>query len=280
MSPDAVQALVARCLAEPSFLAASLAAEAEQAPGGEGLGAGDAAGVLGAERLERLGLFRGFITKIKHNALRRVVPLTLDLLACLRLEVDVFAACSAEYVILRAAGPLSPDRQLAFFEDQLARFLKTQPGAVREGVLALLAHEACAWRVGMETGPAAAAPGAVAPCGGLRVQGYGVDVLALADALATGSFDPAADWPRRACRLAYRRTPDGLAVAEIDGFSAFVLSLVDGRRDVAAITEAVAAAGLPQVSEADVGALLAQAGGLGLVVMPAPQGEGRPCVSC
>ncbi len=75
VDPDGAHAEVARYLTDPVALQAACE--------GDGFGS-----ICDREQLHRLLLFRGFITKIKHNALRRAIPCTLRLISTLKFEIE------------------------------------------------------------------------------------------------------------------------------------------------------------------------------------------------
>ncbi len=285
MNPDHVQALVARCLAEPEFLAtaldiASTTAGQQAAARTSNEAIPDeyvAAALIGREALKRLTLFRGFITKVKHNGLRRVVPLTLSLLGAIELESAFFSAFSAAYVEARASGPLPTDRHLSLLEGHLTAFLDGKPPPTRTLILDILTHETVLWRLsaqdmGTQSAEHSAGEG-IRWCGELALRRYDVDVLLACKGLARGCFDRNANWVERRQVLAYFRPDAGerIAVFEADEFTCLAFSLVDGRRNVRNIAAELAQMGLGQITIAELDAFFADAARKGLVQL-----EGKP----
>ena len=89
---DDVQAELARYLSHPAALQAAC----------DESGANS---ICDGEQLRRLRLFRGFITKVKHNALRRAIPCTLRLISGPEIRDRVFCHAVTGVRRIPAARP-------------------------------------------------------------------------------------------------------------------------------------------------------------------------------
>lgn len=140
MNPDLAHSIVARCLTDPDFL---LRAHARSRSSGLGEGTAEdmAAELLGDGELERLRRFLGFITKVKHNALRRRIPATLGLMGALGIELAFFCDFSSAYVAARREGPLKPREHLELMSGALSEFLGNQADANAVAVTETFSHE-------------------------------------------------------------------------------------------------------------------------------------------
>ena len=235
MTADDAQALVARCLVEPGFLPAAVGAVEENGP------------MLTTTRtnlpcqFEALILFRGFITAIKHNGLRKIAPLTLRLLHAFNLEVAFFAAMAPAYQEARRNGPLPLPELFSNFEFQLAEYLP-RVGAEMRGVLeAMLRHERNILHT--STNPVEDPRGSgprLAP--GARVEHFPLDVLALCAELSREPLGPPPAADRRDQFLFYRRDGAATRAFEIDAISATVVSGLDGRRGFSEVCDSAAEA--------------------------------------
>lgn len=239
---DRVHGLVARCLSEPTFLDAARA----NPPPPVGSDAARARATLGAATLARLALFRGHITRVQNNALRRHIPHTLRLMERLGLDLPFFSAISAEWVQARREGAFNLERHLDFFASALRSFVAGASGG--GALLDCLEHErllgAAPW-----PGPA---PGAgVRFRGQVQVRRYSSDPLEWCGAAdwQTAALPPlAASGPGPGpteTLLAYHRLEHGsegaTAVFVVDLETALLLTAVDGRRTLAALVEHVTA---------------------------------------
>jgi hypothetical protein len=125
LNPDPVHAMVARCLVDPFPQGIMPAAPPS----------------LSAEQYEQVRKVQAFIIKVKHNALRRVLPCTFRLLSLARLELRFFLSFASTYIAARRAGPLPVAQHLACLVPALETFLDQtdEPGCplIRE----MLSHE-------------------------------------------------------------------------------------------------------------------------------------------
>ncbi len=258
MEADRAHAFIARCITDPAFLSAAL---------------GGAAPAFERTDVEKLALFAGFITKVKHNPLRTVLPCTFRLLALLGAEIDFFAAYAPAYTAERAEGPLSDERRIELLGRQLETFLAERPPQVRTLLCDVLAHEAAVHRLGSAAdAPAAAADGdALRWRGGAALNRYRVDVGRACAALRARRFDLGADLVVRDQILLYRRLPAEPEVAffEVDELTWLLFSLVDGRRSARDVAAAVAALGFDELAPAQVEEFFADAAARGFVTSAA-----------
>lgn len=239
VDPDGAHAEVARYLTDPVALQAAC----------DGDGSGS---ICDREQLHRLLLFRGFITKIKHNALRRAIPCTLRLISTLKFEVNFFAAISPAYVELRQAGPVPNDEHLSWFESEMEAWLtRVQPNG-RTLVSDVLAHEMTIAEV-QQAGNTASVdrlPNTPRFIGEVRVRRYETDVRVAVNKLSKGTFNPNTDWIVRDVNLVYHRAPGRpVSISEVNPFVTLVFSLVDGKRCVDTIASTLADSGLPEATE-------------------------------
>jgi hypothetical protein len=227
MTPDAIQALVARCLTDPEFLHRSReACWAPDAGGAEGM----AATAIGARELERLAKFLGFITKVKHNALRKRIPSTLGLMGALGIEISFFEVFSAAYTTARRAGVLPTVAHLDLFEDELRGFLATWPDNRAGAVADTFDHERTLFALSqLESQHSCAAGALIRWRGHLRLARRRVDVVHLCATLGARRFDIARDVRLRDHILCYW-LPEGvkdISVFETDALTAVLLARID-----------------------------------------------------
>jgi len=223
-------------------------------------------------QLERLALFAGFITKIKHNPLRTVLPLTFRLLALLDAEIDFFAAYAPAYAEKRAAGALSEERRIALLEQQLDAFAAQRPPQVQALLRGVLAHEATVHRlVTSEASPGGEAASGIGWCGRAALGRYRVDVARACEALRARRFAFDADVVVRDQILLYRQLPERgeIAFFEIDELTWLLCSLVDGQRTPRDVAAAVAELGFSSLAPAEVEAFFADAAQRGYVTLGA-----------
>jgi hypothetical protein len=110
-----VHSLIATCLAEP-----------EQIDRLVGDGSDEASHRAGEHRgldVEGIRLTAGFITKTRHNPLRRTVPWTLKALKVAGIELDVFASYAVPFAARRREGPLDDGERTRAFVDFLLNWL-------------------------------------------------------------------------------------------------------------------------------------------------------------
>ncbi len=256
MDADLVHLLVARCLIEADFLSDE---------------AGAACGAaLGAIGLERLALLRGFITKVKHNSLRSVLPCTFRLLAVLGEELVFFRDYAPVYLAVRQDGPLPVERQLELLERHIRKHFDDSRAPTGEAIIDMLTHEATVWRIRSRTMPSqgrAAKRGAVAWRGILEMRQYRADVLAACAALSDRTFDRDRNLIQRPHTLAYWRAGDagGVDIFEIDDITRVLFSLVDGRRGLRQIAAALSTIDLGEFAWSDIRDFFAEAAQRGFV---------------
>lgn len=264
MRADEVQAMVARCLVDPGFLASTAAL---QSRGPAGATDRDL-----APRLEALALFRGFITAIKHNGLRRIAPLTFRLLHACNLEVAFFAAIAPAYQQARRDGPLPLPQLFAQFEEQLAAYLPQVEGEMGCALGAVLRHEGNVWRTASEPPKEARGAGPrLAP--GSRVAHFQVDVLALCADLSRDPLAPPPAVMRRDQFLFYQPNGQETRTFEIDALSAAVVSGLDGGRSLDEVCAGMAQA-LGFLTPELVATLIEDAAGHDMVLIGADEGAG------
>jgi hypothetical protein len=262
MDADLIQALVARCLVDPDFLPAAprrkakpaATREHEKAPSDE-FAALAASGVFPPDCLERLSLFRGFIVKVKHNPVRTALPLTFRLLSAVGKELAFFRYYAPSYLAVRSSGPLALERQVQLMAKHLRQFIEADSSLTGRAVADVLTHEMALWSLranSVEIQPPQSG-GAIAWRGRLDVRRYRTDVLHACAALAARDIEPARDLRDRDHALAYSRPDhsDAVEVFEIDELTAFVFSMVDGRRSLADIAERLAVVGMGQITAAE-----------------------------
>lgn len=232
-SHDEIQGWIARCLADPAFLEA---ARADPRPAPDSA-PGRACAQLGDATLERLARFRGHITRVQHNGLRRQLPHTLRLLERLELDLPFFAKISASWVVARQHGRMEIDAHLEFFESHLRAFLEGSPE--RDRVLDCLTHERTLLPDTWSKLPLGSGVRFLDP---LQLRRYTTGAIA---------WCCSADWRRAelparsdAPLFFLYRWPVGdpsAAVYAIDLTTALLLAEVDGHSSLAAIAERVVA---------------------------------------
>jgi hypothetical protein len=243
MHPDHIQALIARCLTEPDVLPALP----------------DDANGLDAASLQRIALFRGFIVKVKHNQVRKILPLTLRMLPAVGLELAFFSTYAPAYLAMRSSGPMPLDRQTTQFALDLQRFLDGQSGVMRDAVNDVLTHELKLWSLRSESEahePSGVRPGGAGRLswrGRLELQRYGTSVLSACGALSVRRFDPDRHVKAEACTIAYWRAIDGDGVEffEVDELTALLMSMAQRQRTITGVRRALTAIGVSQISRRD-----------------------------
>ena len=76
--------------------------------------------------LDAIEMFRGFLTKVRHNAVRAEMPRTLRLLQQAGLEIEFFRAYAQEFAEIRGAAKA---KRIAALAAALARFAETHEAA-------------------------------------------------------------------------------------------------------------------------------------------------------
>ncbi|MER8832883.1 hypothetical protein [Mesorhizobium sp. M0909] len=98
-------------------------------------------GIRGKENIRAIIQFAGLITKVRHNQLHEVIPLTMRAIYVARIEIEFFTWYASEFSSLRAQRPFELESRLQHFLSRLNTFLRVeQPGHafVRE----VMDHEA------------------------------------------------------------------------------------------------------------------------------------------
>lgn len=275
MSGDRIHALIARCLTEPSFLQSALDVALGQETGGDGLDgcvrseAVEAAALVGLCDLKRVSLFRGFITKIKHNSLRIVLPVTLRVLAHIGKEIDFFWYYSPAYIAARAQGPLPVDKQLALVATHLKTFMENFPTSIRIMVIDSLSHEVLLRDLGQTPSqPFEGNSVAIRWRGRFEIRRYSTDVLATVEAFQAGDvpyFSPGK--LAREYIIAYWRPyhKGHVSFFEIDEATALLFGFVDGRRTIEDIASSLQSCGLNLIRSVELREFFADASRRGFV---------------
>lgn len=268
MSPDQTQALVAKCLVDPTFLAqvVNAAALAELSDVTSEFAA---VKEFGAEERQRLQQFQGFITKVKHNALRRVLPNTFRLLSSAGLELRFFMHFAKAYIIARQAGPLPCAEHLDLLGPALAAFL----GDTADVDACILTMEMFEHERTLHDLPlgAAAAPAntrwvAIGNC--VVVQRH-FDVVALAEELQTGHSSVC---PRRRTHyLLYQALPADATtrIREVDMPTALILNQLLAGRSEADVAQQMSATIGRVVTAEEIGVFANEAIDAGIIADPA-----------
>jgi SAM-dependent methyltransferase len=217
---DAVHADVARLLTTPGVL-------------DEAAGLGP---LCSESEREQLRKFRGFITKVMQNGIRKYVPKTMATLSALKIELDFYIAISPEYQRLRAKGPISAQAHLIWYEKALAGWAE-QDGTSS----ARLAHDVLVHELVQNQGRGAQPqfmpqlhPDAPFIEGEVILRRYSYDVPeALRQIDGAGTLDLDSLVRQRPLILAYWLTPYGIEmITEVDPLIARALSMVDGVRRI------------------------------------------------
>jgi hypothetical protein len=173
----------------------------------------------------RLRQFAGFLTKVRHNALRGEVPRTLRLLQESGLEIEFFARYAKPFSELRA-GNASKDARIA----ALVQALHDYPGRKRSMrlVRAVARHEHLCWSLARLPTPRVPRPGGprftLHP--GMRLARY--------------DFDPRKETSgaRQAVTLAYRAVGAGKPprVLPLTPVAVFLLGLIEPGKSAQELT--------------------------------------------
>jgi hypothetical protein len=146
MHHDQVQAWIAKCLTDPAFLRGML--HPSRTRGGSSTTPFDPVrDRLGEETLQQIERFSAFITKVKHNGLRRTIPKTMGLLAAEGLELTFFINFAPVYACERQKGSLPVGHHLDLFENALQLFVQQLPEKRRNQILETFDHEATIFRL-------------------------------------------------------------------------------------------------------------------------------------
>jgi hypothetical protein len=197
--------------------------------------------------LDALRKFAGLTVKVRHNGLREELPLTFRLMNVAGLEIEVFSAYAASRAAEgRGYAPTTEGRTLdliAFLERWLDRERREQAllwDMIRhEHALARLAKAppspACA-----ANGRAPSAASVPRLCGAIVLHEMQSDPREVAAALRQ-SRPPLGEIALELRYLCYWR-PGGASeidIVELDAFGFYALSLVDGARSAADLSEAM-----------------------------------------
>ena len=278
MNHDEVQLLAARCLTEPTFLTKAL----ELARAGRltttleipqlNLDEVSAATVFGLEELQRLELFCGFITKVKHGGVRKILPATLRLIGHLDMELGFFVEFSKVYARARAGGPVPMEAHLLLLEEHLLPYLKHLSTSDRVLVRDVFLHEKALWQAARAQGEADGRDSeeGIAWRGRLLVQRFSTDVVAVCQALRQLAFRHGSYATDSDHLLAYWRAWEVTSVSmfEIDQLTALIFSEVDGNRTIPDIAASLVRKGLPEITEQELGDFFEEAAVRGLVRLP------------
>ena len=235
---DAIHTEVARYLTNPVALH-------------EALNQSSVYSVCDADVLHKLMLFQGFITKIKHNGLRKIIPCTLRLMTALKVEVDFFAAVSTKYVDLRKSGPIPTEKHLEWFINEVLFWVEETQQEGRVLISNVLHHETTIFDIVYEQPQKKfdALPQVPQFIGDVRLARFEMDVLAAVNALSQGKFSLETDWIKRNVNLLYHRSPNrSLSMMEIDPFLGLILSFVDGESTVHDMVNILNNQGLPEAT--------------------------------
>jgi hypothetical protein len=173
--------------------------------------------------VDRIMMMRGFLTKVRHNAIRSEMPQTLELLHRLGLEIVFFSGFAAAFEKMRMKGGSKAER-LKGFVAAVSAFADQSPS--RSVLSAVARHELVCWQLSNNTVErqlrTRGRAGALSIAPGCWIERYDVDPRD--PTLRSGE--------ETAVFLVYRRFLPGSAVdvGEIAGSAAFVLAAVDGRR--------------------------------------------------
>jgi len=279
MNHDEIQLLAARCLTEPTFLtkalelarAGRLTATLEIPPQPFPDEAAVAT-VFGLEELERLELFRGFITKVKHSSVRKILPSTFRLLEYLDIELGFFVEFSTVYAQARAGGPLPTEAHLLLLEEHLLPYLKHLPDDDRVLVRDVFLHERALWQAAQAQNKTEGRDSeeGIAWRGCLLINRYSIDVAAACLTLRQLAFRRGSYATDSEHLLAYWRAWEvaGVSIFEIDELTALIFSEVDGDRTIPAIATSLAHKGLPEITAEELEGFFEEAAAKGLVRLP------------
>ena len=246
MNPDQVHSAVARCLTDPDFLLRAYSRSRS-----DGLGESTAedivAEIFGNAELERLKRFRGFITKVKHNSLRRRIPATLGLMGALGIELAFFCDFSSTYVTARREGPLKTSHHLDLLSSVLSDFLAAQPDGNVTPVAETFAHERLIFDL-VSTPPTVIETEHVRWFGDLKLVSRTVDVIRICDRLGARDFD-LSDIEMRMHILCYWRpsVEDYVSIFEVDALTAALLSALRVGSGPEEMEQVLRGAGLSQI---------------------------------
>ncbi|TAY81979.1 RiPP maturation protein ApyI [Rhizobium ruizarguesonis] len=225
-------ALLVRCLSDPTVF------EKEGFCGGE-------------FDLDKMRLFAGLATKVRHNDLRVKIPCSFMLLDRLKLSIPLFASYSVAAAALRASGKNAVLDKIEAFGDFLSTWIDPKN---LEHRLAwdMFRHEhnrlilASASFADASSSCGSKCP---RPVGMVRHNAFSCNPLELEIAVRRGgSFKKIR---RGGIHYLYQRRDieSGIRIFAVDPLAAVIVSLADGRRGISEITLALKGAGLPVVAD-------------------------------
>jgi hypothetical protein len=268
---DRIHALVARCLVDPAFFAR---VRATAAPGSNRPLAIDELTekiLLDDTDIERLTLFRGFITKIKHNSLRKSVPCTFRLLVELGVELDFFERFSPAYIDARTSGALTLAEHLTLFAEHLLNYASELSDDQRLWLTEVLCHEQTMVDLRMAKQEATSIQNVgIEWRGWFAMRRYTIDVVEMCRALSICSFDCSSPSVPHRHILAYWNAYESGAksVFAIDELSACILAQIDGKRTVSEIAASFIKQGLREITPAVLDEFFLDASARGWVSCP------------
>jgi hypothetical protein len=203
--------------------------------------------------LDALWKFAGLTIKVRHNGVRQQLPGTFRLMALAGLEIGLFA----DYAAFRqatgqryaAATPQRTHDLVAFITDWIDPSVPVHAllGDIVRHEHALVCLNAAPAREienppGPEEAPVAARQASAVPAlrGRIELHEMHCDPLVLAAALRQ-AIPPLADIPLQTRYYGYWRGDphSAIAVLELDAFGYYLLSLVDGCRSIADLSQAL-----------------------------------------
>lgn len=196
---------------------------------------GSADTALSGIDVDRLDRVAGFVTKVRHNPVRFVLPITLRALTVTGLENDFFTSYAPAFTLARSEG-LSDDDRTRRFAEALRRWLDPDLDDHRL-VAGVLAHERTLAEL------AGAAP-LQPPSSDVHVDPRSRPVLRTEIRSVHLDVDPSRvadvaagrggllDLDRTPRCYLYLPTPAGTKVKQVDPAAATVLELADGRRRI------------------------------------------------
>ncbi|MEU1284249.1 hypothetical protein [Kitasatospora sp. NPDC005856] len=237
-----VHAYIAAGLADPGLI------DTWTAAGGSG-GTGRGGAIVDAIDLAALRRFAGFVTMVRQNPLRRVLPLTLRALAEADLEIEVFADYAPHFTRLSRGGGLDLRRRLTAFAGFLDGWLAPDD-PVHAVIRDALGHELTVERLRHAEGRPFTAPAAAHPEAVPRLTGAQALRTArhhprtLGESIESGGSVTGVHPHRDGPTLLYWRdeTTRRVLVTEVTPLAAHLLSLVDGHATVEDLARRLAAA--------------------------------------
>jgi hypothetical protein len=238
-----VHSLIATCLADPALLAQlSAMREDKESPSDELH--------INARQLDLEGirLTAGFITKTRHNPLRRTIPWTLKALKATGLEILVFADYTRPFLARRNQGPLNEGERTRSFVEYLRTWLDLNDANHRL-VHDIVSHETLMYEIrqaemadqDQKVGSNSVAEDFI-PCvtGLLRINKASCNPQKAIGCLQ-GETDKLSSLERKDYYFCYWRkdqTPS-VQLLEIDLLSAVLLSQINGQRTIREIASNV-----------------------------------------